>query len=152
MFYTNTSEPLVHHSRISTNEKLNYIGDKCNDFSPLTTVFGDATQRLPPTLPITSDCQSAIVHASSKALGENPTVATSPLPTYTSQQRSFSFPPYRFLTASASEDSQRKLRQKEVSLNLFPQKTMADPDIIGKQPLHRKKSNDSEDNLLFPNN
>ncbi|KAL8255272.1 hypothetical protein R6Q59_033493 [Mikania micrantha] len=64
MFYPNNSKPLVHRSLISTNEKLNYIGDKCNDFSPPTTVFCDVIQRLTPALPITSGKHSRTSHSS----------------------------------------------------------------------------------------
>ncbi|KAD3336883.1 hypothetical protein E3N88_32402 [Mikania micrantha] len=46
----------------------------------------------------------------------------------------------------------RSFAKKRCRLTYLPQKTIADLDILGRQPLHRKKSNDSEDNLIFSNN
>ena len=42
--------------------------------------------------------------------------------------------------------------KKSCRWTYLPEKTLADHDIFGRQPLHRKKSNDSEDNILFRNN
>ncbi|KAD2393316.1 hypothetical protein E3N88_40293 [Mikania micrantha] len=50
------------------------------------------------------------------------------------------------------KDINESFAKRKGHCTCFPQKTLDDLDIIGRQPLRRKKSNDSEDNLLFPNN
>ncbi|KAD5802410.1 hypothetical protein E3N88_13770 [Mikania micrantha] len=45
-----------------------------------------------------------------------------------------------------------RFAKKNYRCTSLPRKTLADHDTFGRQPLHRKTSNDSEDNLIFRNN